>query len=74
MIKGLYESQSFVNNAGMFSGNILDTEALSMLLPFINIFFSFTSLLTSFMEKLFQSVIPGKCHLSGVSDSQNYPL
>ena len=59
----------------MFSGNILDTEASSMLLPLYQHFFSFTSLLTSIMEtNLFQSVIPGKCHLSGVSDSQNYPL
>ena len=70
-IKGLYESQSFVNNASMFSGNILNTEALSMLLPLYQHFFSFTSLLTSYMEKkLFHSIIPGKCHLSGVSDSQ----
>ena len=59
----------------MFSGNILDTEASNMLLPLYQYFFSFTSLLTSVMEKnLFQSVICGKCHLSGVSDSQNDPL
>ena len=73
--KCFYESQSFVNNVSMFSGNILDAEAVRMLLPLYQHFFSLTSFLTSIMEKkLFQSVIHGKCHLSGASDSQNYPL
>ena len=28
-VKGLYETQSLVSNASMFSGNILDTELMN---------------------------------------------
>ena len=58
----------------MFSGYILDTEALSMLLPLYQYFSLSPAFSLVLWKKLFQFVIPGKCHLSGVSDSQNYPL